>query len=127
MKKNLCVFAIFTLFAFVFVSCADGIKGSYSGDSIGSSSGSSSSSSGSSSGRYTSVSGGTYVYPGWKFVFNKDGTVIMDDAFTYNWKSSGKIITVYQVIYGSSYTLYTFTANSTFTTIDYSGITLTRQ
>lgn len=122
MKKNLCVFAILTLFAFVFVSCADGIKGSYSGGSSGS------------GGSYTSVSGGTYADSSNTFVvtFNEDKSVtfggslaLASSSLSPKWKVSGTTVTVYDS--STSVTIYTFTANSTFTTLNYNGAILTRQ
>lgn len=100
---------------------------SSSGSSSSGSGSSSGGSSSSSSGRYTSVAGGTYVYPGWKLFFKEDGTVIMNDTLTYNWRANGTTITVYYSYGSTSSTLYVFTANSTFTTLTYSGVTLRRQ
>ena len=137
MKKNFVIFAVFAIFAFLFVSCADGIKGSLNDVTSGISSTNSSSDSNddssnngsgnSSTSTYSSVSGGTFknttASVTWTITFNSDkslsGSISNTSLSSYNWKESGKTITVYLDLGTSQTTIYTFTANSTYTTLTY--------
>lgn len=110
MKKRFIIFSIFTVFAFLFVSCADGIKGSLNDGTSGISTTSGSSNSGDDSSdsgdtnsltlSYSSVSGGTFKNTTagvtWTITFNSDkslsGSISNADLSSYNmerkWKNS---------------------------------------
>ena len=116
MKKRFIIFSIFTIFAFLFVSCADGVKGSWNDGTSGFSS------TGSSTSSYSSVSGGTYInsLSNTGFAFNDDYSVNMITAST-NRKINGS---KWRIVNGNTVEIYvegmdsvsnTFTANSTFT------------
>lgn len=138
MKKKFIIFSMFTVFAFLFVSCADGIKGSLndgtaaiSGTGTSTGSGDSSTDSGtgggnSNSSTYTTVAGGTYInsLSNTGFAFNDDYSVNMIIAST-NIKINGS---KWRIVNGNTVEIYvegmdiisnTFTANSTFTELTY--------
>ena len=139
----------FVFFAFVFISCADGIKGSWEDDGDVSSSTSSVSSTtseatsnteNSNSGSYSSVSGGTFSNTTagviWTLTFESDGSVrgsISGSEINtgYKWEENGKEVVVYFELGSTKQTVYTFTANSSFTSLThsqvYSKVTLKRE
>ena len=124
MKKRFIIFSIFTIFAFLFVSCADGVKGSWNDGTSGVSS--DNGSSGSSTSSYSSVSGGTYInsLSNTGFAFNDDYSVNIITVST-NSKINGS---KWRIVNGNTVEIYvedmdtvshTFTANSTFTELTF--------
>lgn len=130
MKKSFIIFSILTVFAFYFVSCANGIKGSLNdGTSDISTTNTSNDSGNDSSGNgggdpstYTTVAGGRYInsLTNSGFAFNDDYSVNMITASTNSkingskWRIvNGNTVEIY--VEGTGIVSNTFTANSTFT------------
>ena len=118
-----------SLVSFGFIACSNDDDDDDSPSAVAgtSSSGSGSSGGSSTSSTYTTVAGGTFKTTTsgitWTITFNSDkslsGSINGTSLSNYNWKESGKTVTVYLDFGSSQQTIYTFSANSSFTTLTY--------